>query len=101
MDKGKLKAVALKYDAGEDAAPKVLATGKGKLAERIIAIAKEEKVPIVENKLAADILSELEPGSLITQEMYEVVAEVLAFLISMDEQYSKNVSKKSFSQSRN
>ena len=81
-------AVAIAYEPGE-AAPKILATGKGKVAERIIESAKENKVPTYkDNKLAAT-LSKLQIGEMIPPELYEVVAESLVFVDDMDRMKAK------------
>lgn len=80
----KLKtAVALAYVPG-DAAPKILATGKGALAERIIEKAKEADVPTYRDDALAETLSRLEIGDMIPPELYEVVAEILVFVSDMD-----------------
>lgn len=82
--KSKVKqAVALEYNPAEDA-PKVIASGKGVLAERIIERAKESDVPIHRDDKLADTLSRLEIGDMIPPELYEVVAEILIFVDSMD-----------------
>lgn len=79
-EKKKVKtAVALEYDPS-DAAPKVVASGFGKTAERIIERAQENKVPVHKDGKLADTLSRLEIGELIPPELYEVVAEVLVFV---------------------
>ncbi len=84
MEKKKQKtAVALEYDP-EDAAPKIVATGKGKVAEKIIEAAKEADVPVHEDSKLADTLSKLEIGEMIPPELYEVVAEILVFVDAMD-----------------
>ena len=87
----KLKtAVALSYDPNEDGAPKVVASGKGALADKIIEKAKENKVPVhVDDKLA-DTLSRLEIGEMIPPELYEVVAEILVFVDAMDKIKAKD-----------
>lgn len=77
------QAIALAYDPGEDA-PKILATGKGKLAERIIEEARQAKVPVHKDSKLADTLSKLEIGEMIPPELYEVVAEILVFVDQMD-----------------
>ena len=83
-DKKKPKqAIALAYDPAEDA-PKILATGKGKLAERIIEEAKEAKVPVHKDSKLAETLSKLEIGEMIPPELYEVVAQILVFVDQMD-----------------
>ena len=77
------QAVALCYDPDDDA-PKVVATGKGALAEKIIEEAKQAKVPVHKDSKLADTLSRLEIGELIPPELYEVVAEILVFVDQMD-----------------
>jgi len=74
------KAAALSYDPTRDAAPRVTAQGKGKLAERIIESAKENRVPIQENAQLADALTRAEIGGYVSEDLYNVVAEVLAFV---------------------
>lgn len=81
-------AVALSYMPG-DAAPKILATGKGAIAERIIETAKEADVPTYKDDKLADTLSRLEIGDMIPPELYEVVAEILVFVNDMDKIRSK------------
>lgn len=82
------QAVALEYNP-EDDAPRVIASGKGVLAEKIIERAKESDVPIHRDDKLADTLSRLEIGELIPPELYEVVAEILIFVDSMDKLKSK------------
>ena len=77
------QAIALVYNPDEDA-PKVIATGKGELAERIIEKAKEANVPVHRDDSLADTLSRLEIGEMIPPELYEVVAEILVFVDAMD-----------------
>ena len=72
-------AVALSYEAG-DQAPKILATGKGYVAEKIIEVAKEENVPVHKDEKLAATLSKLEIGDYIPKELYGVVAEILVFV---------------------
>ena len=76
-DKPKI-AVALEYTPGEQA-PKILATGRGYIAESIIEKAGEADVPIY-----ADTLSKLEIGEMIPPELYTVVAEILVFVDECD-----------------
>ena len=72
-------AVALSYEEG-DQAPKILATGKGYVAEKIIETAKEENVPVHKDEKLAATLSKLEIGDYIPKELYGVVAEILVFV---------------------
>ena len=82
------QAIALEYDPS-DAAPRVIAAGRGALAERIIEKAKESAVPVNRDDKLADTLSRLEIGDMIPPELYEVVAEILMFVDSMDKIKSK------------
>lgn len=77
------QAIALEYDPN-DAAPRVIASGKGVLADKIIAKAKESNVPVHQDGTLADTLSRLEIGDMIPPELYEVVAEILVFVDAMD-----------------
>ncbi len=86
-------AVALGYDPNEDGAPKVIASGKGALAERIIEQAQENKIPVHEDDKLADTLSRLEIGEMIPPELYEVVAEILVFVDAMDKIKAKQRQK--------
>ncbi len=81
-------AVALAYTPGERA-PKILATGKGLVAEKIIEVAEENDVPQYEDSELAETLSKLEIGDMIPPELYEVVAEILVFVNDMDKIRSK------------
>ncbi|MCM8823460.1 MAG: flagellar biosynthesis protein FlhB [Candidatus Omnitrophica bacterium] len=74
-------AIAIRYDPKESLAPKVVAKGERFIAEKIIARAKEFDIPIVENKpLAWALYKMVEIGSVIPIELYQAVAEVLAYL---------------------
>ena len=75
--------VALEYVPGEEA-PKIIASGKGVLAEKIIERAKEADVPVYEDSKLANTLSKLEIGDMIPPELYSVVAEILVFVDDMD-----------------
>ena len=75
--------VALEYTPGEEA-PKIIASGKGALAERIIDKAKEADVPVYQDSKLANTLSKLEIGDMIPPELYGVVAEILVFVDECD-----------------
>lgn len=77
------QAVALEYDPSESA-PKVVAIGKGALADKIIEQAKQADVPIHKDDKLANTLSKLQIGDMIPPELYEVVAEILIFVDGMD-----------------
>ncbi len=76
-------AVALQYNPEENA-PKIIASGKGYLADKIIESAKVENIPVHEDAKLSASLSTLSIGEMIPPELYEVVAEVLSFVDSMD-----------------
>ncbi len=78
------KAVALKYKAYEDNAPKVVAKGKGKIAEEIIKKAKEFDVPLFQNEELATMLLNIEVGDSIPPELYKAVVEVFVWLHNLE-----------------
>jgi len=74
-------AVALKYETGEQEAPEVVAKGAGYVAEKIVQLAKEHSVPVVENEPVAQfIYKNVEIGEEIPPELYKAVAEILAMI---------------------
>lgn len=79
----KKSAIALEYDAG-DTAPKVIASGKGYLAEKIIETAGEHEIPVYKDEKLTKSLEELEIGEYIPRELYQVVAEILVYVDAMD-----------------
>ena len=81
-------AVAVAYNPGE-VASKILAVGKGEVAERIIETAKENDVPFYQDNKLAETLSRLQIGDTIPPELYEVVAEILVFVDDMDRMKGK------------
>ncbi len=75
-------AIALRYDQERDRAPVVVAKGKGVIAERIIAIAKENEVPVLrKEELARGLYEVADIGEEIPPEFYRAVAEVIAFVV--------------------
>jgi flagellar biosynthesis protein len=74
------RAVALTYDKETMAAPTVSASGQGKIAERIIALAEEHGVAIRHDPDLVTLLAQLDVGQMLPPELYTVVAEVLAFV---------------------
>ena len=81
----RLRAVALGYDAEKDEAPRVLATGQGSVAERILALAKEHGILIREDPMLAAALATVDLDTTIPAELYAVVAEVLAYVYRVKE----------------
>lgn len=86
MDEKKEKekqAIAIAYDPNDNA-PRVVASGQGVLAERIIETAQQASVPVHEDAKLAETLSHLQIGEMIPPELYEAVAEILVFVDAMD-----------------
>lgn len=86
------KAVALRYDRGKNLAPEVVASGQGLLAEKIMEIARTNKVPFYEHHQLVEALAALPLGSEIPPELYELVARVMAFVLWLDEEHGGNKS---------
>jgi len=87
MDKAKIleQAVALTYEHGEFA-PRVLASGKGLVAEQIIAKAKEHDIYIHESKDLLGLLMQVDLDENIPPALYQAVAEILAWLYQLERQ---------------
>jgi flagellar biosynthesis protein len=77
------KAIALEYNVGADA-PRIVAAGKGVVAEKIIETAKENDVPVSKDQKLAESLIKLGIGDQIPPELYEAVAKILAFVCDVD-----------------
>jgi len=77
------KAVAMQYEENEEA-PRVTAKGKGKLAEKIIELASQHEVPLYEDPDLVNLLYQLDLEEQIPASLYEVVAEVFAFLYRLN-----------------
>lgn len=90
FDKNKT-AVALEYEPGEQA-PKVIATGRGHIADKIIYAAEDASVPVHKDEKLAKSLSILDIGEYIPPELYGIVAEVLVYVDGM-EKIQKKIEK--------
>lgn len=73
-------AVALRYRHGQDTAPLVTASGRGLLADRILQIAEESKIPVHKDAELAEALDRVGVDRAIPPELYAAVAEVIAFV---------------------
>ena len=78
-------AVALKHELGKAEAPRVVASGRGSFAERIIEKAAEHNVPVHEDEHLAGLLSKVSVSSTIPTELFEAVARVLAFVYRVND----------------
>jgi flagellar biosynthesis protein len=80
MSAPRLRVAALRYNQPTDRAPKLVARGEGHIAEKILALAREHGIPIHEDRELVDVLAKLDLEEDIPGEVYQVVAEILAFL---------------------
>ncbi len=84
------KAVALKYQHGRDRAPKVVAKGKKWLAEKIIQVAKENKIPLYSDRDLVEVLEKLDLDAEIPPQLYQAVAEVFVFIYRMNKKFQRS-----------
>jgi flagellar biosynthesis protein len=82
-------AVALQYEPGKDAAPRLTAKGRGDLAEKIVKLAEAAGVHVEHNRPLANALSQLDFGQQIPKELYRAVAEVIGFVLKKSGQMQK------------
>jgi len=84
-------AAALKYDGKKDAAPRVTAKGRGIAAEKIIELARKHDIPLKSDPALAQILSKLDIDEQIPAELYRAVAEILAFVYSVNDKRRESI----------
>lgn len=77
-------AAAIRYNGSTDVAPKVTAKGRGVVAEKIIALAKKNDIPIKNDPALVQILCKLEIDEQIPENLYKAVAEILAYVYSVN-----------------
>jgi flagellar biosynthesis protein len=77
----KKTAVALKYDEFNNVAPVVIASGIGYMAEKMVELASEHNVPIFEDSSLSTILSQLDLGAEIPDELYQVVVDIYVYFL--------------------
>ena len=90
------RAVALKYRPETDGAPRVTAKGRGKIAEKIIEIARANHIHIHNDPDLIEVLSQLDLNAEIPPELYVVVAELLAFVYSVNSNVPQEPNGKKF-----
>jgi len=83
------KAAALKYDKENSNAPKVIASGKGSIAQNIIKKAVEFNVPIFTNEALVNSLLDLEIDHEIPTELYQAIADVFIWLIKNEKRFNE------------
>ncbi|WP_113929878.1 EscU/YscU/HrcU family type III secretion system export apparatus switch protein [Bacillus sp. P14.5] len=84
------QAVALQYAADKQQAPKVVAKGKGLIADNILDRAKEYEIPVQEDPALVELLGSLDINESIPEELYQAVAEVFAFLYRVDKEAGRS-----------
>ncbi len=84
-------AAAIKYDVAQMNAPEMTASGRGVIAEKIIETARQHGIPVQYDPALVQVLAKLKVGSEIPVELYRAVAEILAYVYSINEnQRTKN-----------
>jgi flagellar biosynthesis protein len=81
------KAVAIRYNEKESSAPKVIASGKGTVADKIIEVAREAGIHIQQDTNLVELLSKVEIGREIPVDLYQTVAEILAFVYRVNNKF--------------
>lgn len=84
------EAIALSYLPEENGAPKVVAKGKGKIADSILERAKDHDIPIYEDPNLVELLGQLDLNEAIPEQLYQAVAEVFAFIYRLDQQHHQS-----------
>jgi flagellar biosynthesis protein len=82
------RAVALNYDHSPGSAPKVVASGQGEVAQKIIALAREAGVEIVQDADLLEVLAKVPVGQEIPADLFQAVAEILAFVYRANKDYA-------------
>jgi len=87
------QAAALRYEQGKDMAPRLIAKGKGAIADKILEVARRHGIPIREDRDLVQILASLDLYQEIPPDLYKAVAEILAFIYSLNLGAGKTQSK--------
>lgn len=82
------KAVALRYDENRDVAPVIVASGLGYLAEKIVEIANENGVPVYEDNSLATVLTQLDLGTAIPEELYQAIVDIYTYFLKYTPKHS-------------
>ncbi|HWI47858.1 MAG TPA: EscU/YscU/HrcU family type III secretion system export apparatus switch protein [Rummeliibacillus sp.] len=83
------EAVALSFNSMNSDAPKVIAKGRGQIAENILEQAEIHNIPIQEDASLVQLLGQLDLNESIPEELYQAVAEVFAFIYRLDQLHEK------------
>lgn len=82
------KAAALRYDENKDVAPVIVASGLGYMAEKIVEVANENGVPVYEDNSLATVLTQLDLGTAIPEELYQAIVDIYAYFLKYTPKYS-------------
>ena len=85
------EAVAITYNPDLNDAPKIVAKGRGKIAENILARAEEFNVPVQEDASLVELLGQLDINQSIPEELYQAVAEVFAYIYKIDKEKGNTI----------
>ena len=88
-NKKKTSAISIQYKKDENSAPKVTAKGQGWVAEKIIAMAEEQSIPIKSDKDLITLLEKIDVGQEIPESLYKIVAELLAWVYNLNKEYPR------------
>ncbi len=83
------KAVALRYDENKEAAPVIVASGLGYVAEKIVEIANDNEVPVYEDNSLATVLTQLELGTEIPEELYQAIVDIYVYFLKFSPEMEK------------
>jgi flagellar biosynthesis protein len=87
------KAVALKYDESKNTSPVIVASGMGYTAEKIVEMANENGIPVYEDNSLATILTQLELGSQIPEELYQAIVDIYLYFLDYVPGKQKDIPK--------
>lgn len=94
------KAVALRYEDGKTTAPEVVASGSGVIAKNIIEAAQKAGVTITKDPDLVELLAKVPTGQEVPEELYQTVAEVLAFVYSVNTKFKEKYSQTRYDNNR-
>ena len=89
--KNSKRAVALKYDSNKNAAPVVVASGSGYVATKVIEIAQKNGVPVYKDDSLAVMLSQLELGSEVPDELFKTIVDIYVYFLNYNNNTEKGV----------
>lgn len=84
-----LKSVAIRYDPDQENAPVLLAKGKGYMAERIVAVAREHGIHVQQDPALVELLMELELNEQVPPQLYKAVAKVLGAVYRVNKELAR------------